>query len=271
MTAEKKKESADTSEQKQNLSIWERVSKTNPSFTKQFNRGGGFKGTATNPTYLMMVATEMWGAAGKGWGYNIIDENYIQGAPVYNDKGAVLCNEVIHVVRLDFWYIEDGVKYTTPPQFGQTAFIGKNKFGIFTDEEAPKKSVTDAMTKCMSMLGFSADIFMGMYDDVKYLATVKQQFAEKKEDAPINKDTVKAIIEDTVPNPLIQNHNMNLFKADVNAIGSMDSYTLVANKYSAVMKALRAAGDARYDEMLRDMQSVKAGLQPDVIDDEIRY
>ena len=38
--------------------------------------------------------------------------------------------------------------------FGQTTFVGANKHGLFTDEEAPKKSLTDATNKALSMLGF---------------------------------------------------------------------------------------------------------------------
>ena len=34
------------------------------------------------------------------------------------------------------------------------------------------------MTKAISKLGFNADIFMGLFDDVKYLAEVTKEFAE---------------------------------------------------------------------------------------------
>jgi hypothetical protein len=37
------------------------------------------------------------------------------------------------------------------------------------DEDAPKKSVTDGMVKCLSMLGFAGDIFSGQWDDSKYV------------------------------------------------------------------------------------------------------
>src|SRR5690606_33640239 len=66
-------------------------------------------------------------------------------------------------------------------QFGQTTFVGRNKNGFFTDEEAPKKSLTDAMSKCLSLLGFSADIHLGRFDDNKYVNDLRQEFAEKYE------------------------------------------------------------------------------------------
>ena len=36
--------------------------------------------------------------------------------------------------------------------------------------DAPKKSATDGMVKCLSMLGFAGDIFSGQWDDSKYVA-----------------------------------------------------------------------------------------------------
>jgi hypothetical protein len=138
-----------------------------------------------------MVATELWGQNGKGWGLDIVDEQYVPGAPILvNDN--VVGNEIIHVVRVQLWYREGEEVYRTSPQYGQTTFVGKNKNGMFTDEEAPKKSVTDGMLKCMSLLGFSADIFMGLYDDNKYVNDAKAKYAPEQkpqEKPPLLPDT----------------------------------------------------------------------------------
>jgi hypothetical protein len=66
----------------------------------------------------------------------------------------------------------------TVEHFGQTTFVGKNKNGYFTDEEAPKKSLTDAIGKALSMLGFSADIYLGLFDDNKYVNDRKAEAAK---------------------------------------------------------------------------------------------
>jgi hypothetical protein len=66
--------------------------------------------------------------------------------------------------------------------FGQTTFVGSNKYGPFTDEEAPKKSLTDATTKALSMLGFGGDIFTGLYDDEDYRQEVTNQSLLDKAD-----------------------------------------------------------------------------------------
>lgn len=162
-----------------NLAIWKNVEVTDPKHTKQFNRGGGFKGTSTNSTYLVKKATNLFGPIGIGWGYEIVDEAFQPG----QDK------DVIHIVRIKFWYNWEGQRGEIY-HFGQTQFVGKNKNGYYTDEEAPKKSLTDALSKCFSMLGFSADIFTGMYDDNRYVNDIRKKFADGADE--FNGNPVKA-------------------------------------------------------------------------------
>jgi hypothetical protein len=147
----------------ENLKLWQSVEKTDPKYTKAFNRAGGFSGTAINATYLIRKATEQWGPIGGSWGATVEDEKYVPGAD----------ETVIHVLRIKFWH--PGGNFHS---YGQTTFVGKNKNGMFTDEEAPKKSLTDAITKALAMLGFSADVFLGLYDDNKYVNDRKAEFAQ---------------------------------------------------------------------------------------------
>ncbi|SHH03497.1 hypothetical protein [Bradyrhizobium erythrophlei] len=170
------------SNQQDNLAIWNEVEQTDPNYTKQFNRGGGFKGTATNATYLIKKATKMFGPIGIGWGWNIVEEKYQPG----QDK------DVVHVLRLRLWYKWNSERGEIE-HFGQTTFVGKNKNGWFTDEEAPKKSLTDALSKCLSTLGFAADIHLGMYDDNRYVSDLKQDFRNADEfDNDNNRDSGKS-------------------------------------------------------------------------------
>lgn len=159
-----------------NLTLWQAVEKTDPQYTKPFSRGGGFRGTATNATYLAKKATEVFGPMGIGWGVEILDEAIMEGAPL-DAQGN---HEKIHKVRVKLWY-KLGEERGEVVQFGQTTFVGRNRNGLFTDEEAPKKSLTDAMSKCLSLLGFSADIHLGRFDDNKYVNDLQQEFAEKHE------------------------------------------------------------------------------------------
>lgn len=145
------------------MAIWDRVCTTDAAYTKEFKRAGGFKGTATNATWLAREATRVFGPCGIGWGFTVADEKYREGA-----NGTV-----VHVVLLKLWYVLDG-KRGELEQFGQTTFVGKNQNGTYTDEEAPKKSITDAMSKCLSLLGFASDVYLGFWDDSKYVAEQKR-------------------------------------------------------------------------------------------------
>jgi hypothetical protein len=163
----------------ENLAIWDEVEKTNPDYTKSYSGSGGFKGTATTATYLVKKATKMFGPIGIGWGWDIAEEALMTGAKT-TAKDGVEGTEVIHKIKLLLWYKWKGERGEIS-QFGQTTFVGKNKYGWYTDEEAPKKSLTDAMGKCLSLLGFAADIHLGMYDDNKYVRNLRDDFRDGDE------------------------------------------------------------------------------------------
>ncbi len=167
------------------MELWNAVAVTNPNFVKSFARVGGFSGTAINATYQAQKATETFGPCGIGWGIDILEERYQDGAPLIQD-GTVVGKEVIHVLRAKLWYVYQG-KRGEVIHFGQTLFTGRNKDGFFTDEEAPKKSLTDAMSKCLSLIGFSADVHLGLYDDSKYVADLRKEFGTDKNAKSENK------------------------------------------------------------------------------------
>jgi len=43
------------------------------------------------------------------------------------------------------------------------------------DTDAYKKASTDGLTKLLSHLGFNADVFLGMFDDNKYVAGLQKE------------------------------------------------------------------------------------------------
>jgi hypothetical protein len=190
------------------LSVWNASCTTDPRHVKSFSRGGGFSGTAINHTYQLRKATEMWGPMGGMWGVHIIEQGLMNGAPIIvedvneewtlDEKGErvltksivhkhSVANESVHFVRIKLNYPvfaknDSGqdvhIRQGEVEHFGQTTFVGKNKNGYFTDEEAPKKSLTDAIGKALSMLGFSADIYLGLFDDNKYVNDRKAEAAK---------------------------------------------------------------------------------------------
>lgn len=163
-----------------NLKIWSSVEETDRDMTKTGDLGGRTI-TSINATYMIKQATKQFGPIGIGWGYEIIEERYDTASPIYDKEKNILGNEIDHTLRLKLWYKIDGERGEIE-HFGHTPFIMRSQYGPYTDHEAPKKSLTDAIKKCLSMLGFSADIFMGLYDDIHYVQAIEaKQNIEKAE------------------------------------------------------------------------------------------
>jgi hypothetical protein len=64
------------------------------------------------------------------------------------------------------------------------------------DDECYKKIQTDALTKALSRLGFNADIFMGLWDDNRYVEQVKKK--KEGEKAAANAVEIKKAIDDAI-------------------------------------------------------------------------
>lgn len=152
-----------------NLDIWNKAEITDPKYTKPYQGKGGFKGNAINATWLAKQATDQFGPIGLGWGVKVLKEQIIDGP---ND-------EKLHSLHVELWYVVDG-RRASIEHFGQTILVGKNKNGAFIDEDAPKKSLTDAMSKALSLLGFGADVHLGLYDDNKYVDYADRIHAERE-------------------------------------------------------------------------------------------
>lgn len=166
-----------------NMNLWDQVYKTDPGATKRAEVNGQ-KITSISGQHMIKRATEMFGPVGIGWGWSVAEERYDQGGPVRDKDGNVIGSEIAHTIRIKLWYEMDG-KRGEIEQYGCTPFAYRSKWGVTTDTEAPKKSLTDAIKKALAMLGFSADIFLGLFDDLDYVAErqaeVQVEKAENKE------------------------------------------------------------------------------------------
>lgn len=150
-----------------NLELWDRLGKTDPAHTKGFTRGGGFKGTAIKPMWSYKRMTEEFGPCGTGWG---VCEPSFQVVPGPEGEVLVFCTASI-------WY---GPEKNLVFGVGGDKAVGKNKYGLQTDDEAFKKAFTDAITNALKLIGVGADVHMGMFDDSKYVNTMREQFADDK-------------------------------------------------------------------------------------------
>lgn len=157
-----------------NLQLWDRVQSTDPKYTKGYKGAGGFQGTSINATYIVKRLTEQFGQVGSGWGYEILDERYDQGGPISDKEGNLLCHASVHTMKIRLWYMQDGERKHVD-HYGHTPYIFTNKYGVQTEMEPVKKSVTDALKKAASMLGFGADIHLGMFEDLEYFQEAQNE------------------------------------------------------------------------------------------------
>lgn len=163
-----------------NMDLWGKVFVTDKAHVTEI-KGKSYKGNSPRPYYLIQKATETFGPCGIGWGYRIVEQGTQEvryPEPLGNTGNTVERLMINHWVLVEFWYKLDGVKSEPIQQYGGTKLsyrtsTGKQEF----DEDAQKKSVTDALIKCMSCVGFAGDIFSGRWDDSKY----HQEQEEKKQ------------------------------------------------------------------------------------------
>jgi hypothetical protein len=155
-----------------NMQIWDALKHTDPAHTKGFTRGGGFKGTAIKPIYCAERMTAMFGPCGKGWG---------TGKPDFTIERLV--EEVLVYCTIDLWYMQGGEKCTVYGVGGDKVLAVFNS-GPKSDDEAFKKAYTDALGNAMKQIGMSADVHMGLFDDSKYVAEMKQEFGGETKPAP---------------------------------------------------------------------------------------
>lgn len=151
-----------------NMELWRSVCVTDPAAVKPIT-GKQYKGNSPKPYWIIQRATETFGPCGLGWGVQILSERFER----FGD-------EALHIAHVMVWYMKDG-KRCEIEQMGQTRAAYTSATGKhIVDEDAPKKSATDGMVKCLSMLGFAGDIFSGQWDDSKYVAWAKEETARRE-------------------------------------------------------------------------------------------
>lgn len=163
-----------------NMLIWNNNSHIDPKYTKRATMNGQ-QITSFSLQSVILMATQQFGPIGKGWGYEVEMERKDEGAII--QAGATLENgdvipqikEITHTLTIRLWYVLDGEKYTLPVQAGHTPYLMGTKYGPKHDNEYYKKSLADAIKKSLSMLGFGADIFLGLMDDQNYTAMLESE------------------------------------------------------------------------------------------------
>ncbi len=147
----------------ENLRYWTQQEDIDPAYTAKI-KGKSYTGTSPKPQYVIKCLTEMFGPVGEGFGWSVLAEDW-------QEMGG----QTIHWCRIQFWHTD---RKNTFEAYGQTkAAYVSNKGGQVVDEDAPKKSLTDAIVKAAYQIGVAANIFLGRWDDQKYVDELREEYS----------------------------------------------------------------------------------------------
>lgn len=141
-----------------NTRMWDAFSKPPVDALREI-RGGRLRGkTDINPQWRLKAMTETFGPVGIGWKYTI-DKLWLEpGNP------PEVCAFALVSVSVN----EQGVWSEPVPGCGGSAFVTKEKDGIYTSDEAFKMAVTDALSVALKAFGVAAEVYLGNFEGTKY-------------------------------------------------------------------------------------------------------
>ena len=141
----------------ENMKIYEAV-RTAPDNALREIQAGRLKGkTDINPMWRIKKLTETFGPCGIGWKYDILKKWLEPGAN----------GEIAAFVDINLFVKVDGEWSEPIPGNGGAMYVVKERNGLYTDDEAYKKALTDAISVSCKALGFAADVYWNA-DGTKY-------------------------------------------------------------------------------------------------------
>ncbi len=159
----------------QNLKLWKSIGKTDPKFTKEATTKGGF--TSISAYYQIEVATGVFGVYGKDWGLTDIQVDYslLELTGLATMKAVFFCP-----------------KSTFPIN---NAISVKAVGSSYVDADFMKKLQTNTITKALSLLGMSNDVFKGEFDNIEYVEerSAEAEMAEAEDKEKLNDERFKEV------------------------------------------------------------------------------
>jgi len=140
-----------------NLALYDRL-RSVPAEAKKTITGGRLNGkTDINPMWRIKALTEAFGPCGIGWWYEITDKH----------MERTELGEVSAFVDIALYYTHDGQVSKPVYGTGGSAFIAKEKAGLYVSDECYKMALTDAISVACKALGVGADVYWDK-DATKY-------------------------------------------------------------------------------------------------------
>jgi len=132
------------------LDLWESVQESDPAFVKEVSFGRKFN--AIDAYSQIKHATKIWGPYGQEWGFrSSLTHTLIEDVKLCMSQGLFSFPD-------GAFYVNSSIPYVSE----------KGKI----DGDFAKKLETDMITKALSRLGFNADVFLGMFEDNRYVQSL---------------------------------------------------------------------------------------------------
>lgn len=136
-----------------------------PEGAKKAIKGGRLNGmTDINPMWRIKALTERFGPCGMGWKYTILSQWLEPGA---DGVVSAFCNITLQ-------YKWEGEWSEPIPGTGGSAYVAKEKGGLYTSDECYKQAMTDAISVAAKALGIGADVYWDK-DRTKYAPQPAQE------------------------------------------------------------------------------------------------
>lgn len=158
-----------------NLTLYDQFRNV-PAEAKKVITGGRLNGkTDINPMWRIKALTEAFGPCGIGWWYEITDKHIER-----TDTG-----EISAFVDINLYYDLNGVVSKPIQGTGGSAFIAREKSGLYVSDECYKMALTDAISVACKALGVGADVYWDK-DKTKYSTRdeASEQPQQERKDSP---------------------------------------------------------------------------------------
>lgn len=133
-----------------------------------------------NPQWKYEAVTEVYGLCGLGWKFSVDETNVID---LPNGEKMLFMKVALN--------IKDGDNWSEPIYgYGGDFIVKKENAGLYADDEAYKKCLTDALGNALKNIGVAADVYRGMFD-TKYGKTARTELEDEPTQTSNKKEVPK--------------------------------------------------------------------------------
>lgn len=155
------------------LKIWRTVEDSDADFNRPGNDGRR-SFTTVDPHFQLKRATAMWGPYGDQWGITNVSFNVLVSKEPASKRGEARETSVM-LMTGHFFYPNPNPKIDSPISF-EYAVDRAFKPGW----DVCKFLQTNFRSKCLSLLGFNADVYLGMWDDCDYVRGQEIKYGDQE-------------------------------------------------------------------------------------------